>query len=220
MLIRRTRLVAVVAAAAAAMTPWSPSATAAGTGVPIDISLKMTMDCITPGNAYLLGDCGDFLKSTYVEETVPKTGPVTVGKTVFRWPSMALRQNDTMQALSQTFTLKGQKGYRSVALLAAYRSTGDTGNIGSLVVKYTDGTSQRVTFRVHDWKRNPAKSDVKGVRVQTFATPIYTEGRITKAHAPINPKKGIRSIQLPQTTSPPLLVWAMSLSHERAPARP
>lgn len=217
--LHRLKIVVATVLGVVALGAPSAPASAAGSGVPIDISLKMTMDCITPGNAYLLGDCGDMLKSTYVEETVPKTGPVTVGSTLFRWPKMDLRTNDTMQSSGQTFALSGQKGFRSIALLAAYRSAGAGSAVGSIVVKYTDGTSERVSFRARDWKLAPEKSDIKGVRVQTFATVLFDEGSITKALAPINAKKGLKSITLPQTISPPLLVWAVSLSNEKAPAK-
>lgn len=212
------RLVAVAALGTTLAAP-APSASAA-TGLTVSLSGRMTLDCITPGNLYLLGDCGDLLKSTYVEETLPKAGRYTLGKTSFTWPKMDLRTNDTMQSLGQTFTLPKPRGYRSIALLGAYRSGVHAGHVGSIVVKYTDRTSERVRFRAHGWKYFPEKSDIKGVRVQTGATVLYTEGRITKALARINPKKAVASIQLPHTTSPPLFVWAISLSHEPAPANP
>lgn len=215
---RRTALTVVPLLALALAGPARSAP--APSGQPLDLSTKLTMDCIAPGNAWALADCGDLLKSAFVEETMPKPGKVSVGSTVFTWPSAGLQGPDTVAATGQKLTVPAGKGWSSVALLCAFRG-GDqeAGNTASMKLRYTDGTSELSRFRAYEWKAHPELSAFPGVRVQTGATVLFDEGRMSKALAPVDPRKTLASVELPSTGNPPLLVWAVSLSKEKAPAK-
>ena len=209
-------LVAGAVAAAVISGGQLAPAHAGSKSLPINLSSRLNTECISIGNANVVdSSCAGDVTSSYVEETLPKSGSlVTVGGVQFRWTTSGLRTADSLQAAGQELALPSPaNGYRGIAFLCSHHGDNDLSSL--ITVRYTDGSKSQVRILAHDWKHAREQTAIPGVRVQYMADAASSviwsnEGSISLAVAPIDPRKSVKSIVL--SADPSLLIFAASLA--------
>jgi predicted alpha-1,2-mannosidase len=78
-------------------------------------------------------------------------GTVSAGGLTFTWPNVAAGQPDNFQAMGQTIAVNGTPGAPHLGLLGSASNVGSGGSSGTLVVRFSDGTTQSVTMTLSDW---------------------------------------------------------------------
>lgn len=205
------RLALVLTALAVGAATAAPS-DAAGKSLPF--SLTYTDTCIAPQNVVVLADCDGDNTRSYVQETVPKGGPIDVQGTTFVFPASGMNVKDTVFSSGQTIAAPaGATGYKSVALLAAAREADPAADV-SFVVTYTDGSKTTVKAKVANWLHGANKRAISTVRTQWIAWAYSSiswsnEGTMEHVLLPVNSKKTVKSVTLPTQK---LMIWSISMS--------
>jgi hypothetical protein len=119
-------------------------------------------------------------------------------------------QPDDFQAAGQTIPVSGRAGAARLGLLGSATNVGSAGSSGTVVVHFTDGTTQSVTMTLSDWTlgggafppvsgnvtaaTTPYRNSTSGTR-QTINTMVF------EVSAGLTAGKTVASITLPASVT-------------------
>ena len=225
-MLRRTGLLAALALAgllASSAYAVPPSKVAPTQPVPLTQYLNATCTMPKGNQTWLLTGCLPGNGTSFVAESMPAPGKLTVRGITFRWPgqsdfyfppgSSGTLRMDSILNPTAPIDLGGRSGYRYVALLAA--GLGDRFNV-PYTLTYTDGSTSTSPLWVRDWAAPQLESDIPGVRIQSGydkADLASGQGAIKVLLLQADPRKSLRSIAL----APSTLTYAISLTNEVPP---
>jgi hypothetical protein len=187
--------------------------------VPIPLTSYLNATCTAPsGNPQYASTCSNAEAaktngaiSSFVTESMPAAGPLTVRGITFSWPGQSEFYSpahvgppirfDTILDGKDPIDLGGRSGYASIALLVTGFETDYNGG-APYTVNYADGTTSTTQVWLRDWKVPSSESDIPGIRVQTlgwFGENVNlapAAGSIQLRLIPVDPTKELRSLTL------------------------
>ncbi|HZD70248.1 MAG TPA: GH92 family glycosyl hydrolase [Actinomycetes bacterium] len=141
---------------------------------------------------------------------------VTPGSTVsadgfsYTWPDFPAGQLDNIEAGGQTIQLAPTSGKTRIGLLGSATNVGSGGSQGTMVVHYSDGTSQQVTVGFSDWTLGagafgPAFGNTTAVTTayRNCVCGVHDNVKtyVFALNAPLTAGKTVTSITLPATVT-------------------
>ena len=137
-------------------------------------------------------------------------GTVSADGLTFAWPNVAAGQPDDFQAAGQTIPIGGRAGAARLGLLGSATNVGSSGSSGTVLVRFTDGTTQSLAVTLSDWTlgagafrpvagnvtaaTTPYRNSMSGTR-QTVNTMVF------EVSAALTAGKTVASVTLPATVS-------------------
>lgn len=215
-----------LAVAAVALLLGLPSPASAAADLPV--VLRYNHDCFAPALVVVGdGDC-DAQQQTFVAESLPKAGPLTVRGIRFVFPSSARGAKNSLVATGQVVRLPAKRGYSFLhALVFATNAQGGVAG-GRATVVYRGNTGVPASLTGHDWHEQPGRAALRA-RGQSVLNPGSmsplgpASTSMFLATVKLDPRRTVDYVQLPFGMIPDpvgmqrtLHVVAMTLS-DRSP---
>lgn len=205
-----------IAAAAALSLAASTQVSAAPAPLMIDMTKAFDVDCTQERGVMMVnGNCQNslFRESIIVGDAIGEgfpTGTVTFRKNPFKIGDVTLNNNNAANGKGQVVTAPGRKGYKYIQVLSMH-VTGGPRKGGDATITYTDKSSVKVPLIVSPWGGAPGAVWTGGYQGAWHTPAGNDKVSIFIEELPINAKKAVASIKLPDFDG--LRVFAMTLSN-------
>lgn len=163
-------------------------------------------DDSAPGAGHFDGGSSSYSAEALQAAGVTPGSSVTVNGVTFTWPNVPVATNDNYRAKGQTIPVSSVSNATTLAFLGA-GSGGDPS--GTIIVNYTDGTTQTFTLGFSDWTLHGGSGQVKygnSVAITTLYRNRSTGKQVVNtyvfyAEVAIPAGKTVKGVTLPTTVS-------------------